>query len=136
MFRRKLRREKNKYRVKILFAGLLILTLIIVAAEFAYVNLSFGKNTFISPIAKESKSKSALLENTLDKNKILFSSVDVASDGSYAVSLKDSGEVILSSKKDIQSQLTSLQLILSRLTIEGKKLKKLDFRFSNPVISL
>ena len=56
------------------------------------------------------------------------------SDGSFAVTLQDGGEVILSSKKDIGSQLTSLQLVLSRLTIEGKKLKRLDFRFDNPVV--
>jgi hypothetical protein len=49
--------------------------------------------------------------------------------------LIDNGEVILSSKKDIGSQLSSLQLMLARLTIEGKKLKVLDFRFDNPVVS-
>jgi len=51
------------------------------------------------------------------------------------VELRDGGELILSSKKDLENQLSSLQLILSRLTIEGKKLKKLDFRYDNPVVS-
>ena len=58
-----------------------------------------------------------------------------SSDASLIVELENEGVVILSSKKDIRSQISSLQLILSRLTIEGKKLKILDFRYDNPVVS-
>jgi hypothetical protein len=134
MFRRKLKKEKSKYRLKIFFVALLFLAVIIVVSEYLYINLSFGRTNFISPIAKENKSKTASLESVLDKNKVFYNSVEVGSDSSFIVELKTGGEVILSSKKDLVSQLTSLQLILSRLTIEGKKLKKLDFRFTNPVV--
>jgi hypothetical protein len=135
MFRRKLKKDRLKYRFKILFIVLLFLSLAVVSLEYLSVNFSFGNAAYLSPIAKESKSRLASVENALDKNKIIYNSVAVASDGSYAVQLRDGGEVILSSKKDLGSQLTSLQLILSRLTIEGKKLKGLDFRFGNPVVS-
>jgi hypothetical protein len=89
----------------------------------------------ISPLAKGKTSKLIILENQLAKKKINFVSTIASSDGSFIVKFNDGGEVILSSKKDIGSQLSSLQLILSSLTIEGKKLKVLDFRFDNPVVS-
>jgi hypothetical protein len=135
MFRRKLKKEKLKYRFRMFFLALLVLSFALITFEYLSINFSFGKVTYISPIANQSKSRLASLESILDRNKIIYSSVDMVSDGSYRVQLRDSGEVILSSKKDLGSQLTSLQLILSRLTIEGKKLKELDFRFGNPVVS-
>jgi len=135
MFRRKLKKERSKYRLKIFFVVLIFLALIIVTGEYLYFNFSFGRAIIISPVAKESQSKLVSLETVLNKNKVLYSAVNSGSDGSFTVELESGGEVILSSKKELMSQLTSLQLILSRLTIEGKKLKKLDFRFDNPVVS-
>jgi len=135
MLHRRLKKDKAKYRVRILFLMLLFLSLSIVAAEYLLLNFSFGRAVFISPLAKVNQSKVASLESELDKKKIAFFSAGLNSDGSYTVELNEGGEVILSAQKDLDSQLSSLQLILSRLTIEGKKLKKLDFRFDNPVVS-
>jgi len=42
--------------------------------------------------------------------------------------------VLFNGEKDLESQLDSLQLILSRSKIEGKSIKKIDLRFSKPVI--
>lgn len=42
--------------------------------------------------------------------------------------------VLFNGEKDLGSQLDSLQLILSRSKIEGKSIKKIDLRFSKPVI--
>jgi cell division septal protein FtsQ len=133
--RRRLKKERSKYRIRILFILLLFLSLFIVTVEYLYLNFSFGRVTFISPIAKINESKLVFLESALDKKKIAFLSASLNLDNSFTVELKEGGEIILSSKKDLESQLSSLQLILSRLTIEGKKLKKLDFRYDNPVVS-
>jgi len=133
--KRRLKKERSKYRIKTLLILLICLSLLIVITEYLYLNFSFGRTTFISPIGKVSKSQVASLENALDKKNISFASANVNSDGSFTVELRDGGELILSSKKDLENQLSSLQLILSRLTIEGKKLKKLDFRYDNPVVS-
>jgi len=103
--------------------------------KLIYLNFSFGKVKFISPVAKETISKITFLEKLLDQDGILITNINTEADGSLRLHLKDGGEVILSSKKDLRSQISSLQLILSRLTIEGKKLKVLDFRFNRPVIS-
>ena|ERR1035437_672257 len=131
--RRLLKTEKIKARIKLVFIVLLVLVVVLILAEYLY--FSFATVSVISPLAKVNISKLNNLENTLTKNKITFSGADVNQDGSFTVKLVDGAEVILSSKKDLGSQLSSLQLILSRLTIEGKKLKILDFRFDNPLVT-
>jgi hypothetical protein len=135
MFQQKrlLKKDKIKERIKIVFFVLAILLILVIGIEFLYFN--FVKISVISPLATTKISKLNNLENTLSKNKISFSNAGVNQDGSFTVKLVDGSEVILSSKKDIGSQLSSLQLLLARLTIEGKKLKTLDFRFDNPVVS-
>lgn len=137
MFQRKrqLKKEKSKSRIKLAFTSLLFLLLALLLIEFLYLNFSFGRNTYLSPLAKEQKSKIITLEAELEKSNISFKTVSASSDASLVVQLVDGSVVILSSKKDIKRQISSLQLILSRLTIEGKKLKILDFRFDNPVVS-
>lgn len=134
--KRRLKKERSKYRIRTLFILLFFLLSLILVVEYLSLNFSFGRTSFVSPIAKIKQSKVTFLENTLEKQKIAFFSVNLNSDSSFTVVLKEGGEVIFSSKKDLDNQLSSLQLILSRLTIEGKKLKKLDFRFDNPVVSL
>ena len=133
--KRQLKKDKKKNRIKFAFKTLLALLFLLFIIEFAYIKFSFGKVTFISPIAKNKVLQNYPLENLLQKQKISYLSTSLSSDGSTIIMLKDGGEVILSSKKDIGSQISSLQLILSRLTIEGKRLKILDFRFDNPVVS-
>lgn len=43
-------------------------------------------------------------------------------------------KVLFSLEKDLQAQLDSLQFILNRAKIDGKKLKQVDLRFDKPVI--
>lgn len=133
--RRQLKKEKSKSRIKFAFITLVILVILLVLIEFLYLNFSFGRSTYLSPIAKEQKSKLISIEAELEKANIPFKTVNVKEDSSFEVHLIDNSVVILSSKKDIKSQISSLQLMLSRLTIEGKKLKILDFRYDNPVVS-
>lgn len=127
------RKKENTKKILLFFLSVFVIFLIL---EYVFLNFSFGGNSYINPIAKNNSSLVLEVEKELEKAKIPFSSVLQNSDSSVTVSLKDGGEVILSSKKDIQTQISSLQLILSRLTIEeGKKLKNLDFRYNSPVIS-
>ena|SRR3990167_11393345 len=132
---RKLKKEKTKQKTKFAFIALFFLFGFLAVFEYLYLNFSFGRTTYISPVAKNKTSKVIHLESELDKNNILYKTVHASSDASLIVELENEGVVILSSKKDIRSQISSLQLILSRLTIEGKKLKILDFRYDNPVVS-
>ena len=137
MFQRKrqLKKAREKNKIKFTLTALLILLIAFLLIEYVYLHFSFGKINYISPIVQGKASQDPLLESQLQKANVPFLAISLNSDGSSVVLLKDGGEVILSSKKDIKSQISSLQLILSRLTIEGKRLKILDFRFDNPVVS-
>ncbi|MBI2031171.1 MAG: hypothetical protein HYT08_01015 [Candidatus Levybacteria bacterium] len=130
----KKRKNKGKYLLfKILFAVLIFIS---ITSFFYILYLSFIKKpVVISPLGKKSVAKTQVISETLSKKQIPFASVETASDSSYLVNLSDGGQVIISSSKDIEIQISSLQLILKRLTIEGKRLKKLDFRFEKPVLS-
>ncbi|MBI3985179.1 MAG: hypothetical protein HY344_04595 [Candidatus Levybacteria bacterium] len=133
------KRRINKYSPKKGFKILLITILFIglITTFFSYLYINFYINTygFISPLSQTKESLLARVEEELEKQNISFGKVTSNSDGSLTVKLRDDSEIIFSSKKNVSSQITSLQLMLSRLTIEGKKLKSLDFRFDNPVVS-
>ena len=133
--KRVLKKEQSKEKLKLIIILSFIFVVVIFLGEIIYFNFSFGRTFYLNPIAKNAVSNTAILEEKLRKANVNFITVSASSDSSLVVSLSGSGEVIFSSKKDIGSQISSLQLILTRLTIEGKSLKILDFRFDNPVIS-
>ncbi len=134
--KRLLKKERIKEKSRNIFLFFLCSFIIFLIIEYLYFNFSFGRTSYLNPIAINKVSVISQTEDKLEKAKIYFTSVSLQDDGSLKVELKGGGEVILSSKKDIQNQISSLQLILSRLTIEdGKKLKNLDFRYDSPVVS-
>jgi hypothetical protein len=132
MFGAKTTKSRNKIQRKIflLLVLLIVLFVFIVARNFDLVT---NQNSVVSPLAKTT-SPNIKLEKLLLSENIPFSKIKVASDSSFIVFLQGGGEVNISQKKDLVAQISSLQLILSRLTIEGKKFKFLDLRFDKPVI--
>lgn len=89
---------------------------------------------FISPLGKI-ESYTAIIEKSLKEKNISFSQVLTLPDSTYAVNIVNNGQVKLSSTKDINEQISSLQRILIQLTIDGKPFKSIDFRFEEPIIS-
>lgn len=133
--KRQLKKEKIKSTTKTIFIILLFLSGVLILIEYLYFNFSLGRTTYINPVSKNQISNTIALEKELEKSNISFKTIYANPDGSLTVELTDSSIVIVSLKKDFKNQVSSLQLVLSRLTIEGKKLKSLDFRFNNPVVS-
>lgn len=125
-----LRKQRSFRKKLVLYSFLLALFFLI---YFAFSFLSNSK-TFISPLGKNN-SDIGKVEKILRDNNILFSEVLVLSDSSYAVFVTNNREIRLSSQKNINKQIASLQRILRELTIEGKSFKSIDFRFNEPVIS-
>lgn len=74
------------------------------------------------------------LEKILQEKKIAYSAVSKLQHTTYRIKLADGSEVFISSQKDINKEMSSLQFILKRLTMEGKEFTKLDLRFDKPVI--
>jgi hypothetical protein len=108
-----------------------------------YFSQNFRKKQLISPIAITGKPSQKIVNPnaTAHINELLtasnFHAIEVvaASNSAIFVTL-DSGEhIIFSENKDLNAQITSLQLIKRQLTIEGKRVNRIDFRFDNPVLS-
>ncbi|MCL5113751.1 MAG: hypothetical protein M1372_01105 [Patescibacteria group bacterium] len=131
--RQKIIRRNKKFPSRVVIICLFLIASVCI---ILYLYLSFFKKPFIvSPLGK-SNTKDIDIANLLYKENIPFASVSIASDSSFTVNLLGGGEVMLSSKKDITTQISTLQLILKRLTIEGKKIKILDFRFDKTILKL
>jgi len=77
----------------------------------------------------------SVVEAKLKEKNIDFSEIKPVN-GGYRILMKNGGEVLFSSHKDIALQISSLQFILSRLTMESKLFSRLDLRFDKPVVVL
>ena len=138
--RKKLRNRKQLSLKIFILVTLFVIT--IVAAYFTSLKL-FGKPLYISPLAKvisddfshKDDNNLEIIKKSLSEQKIEITSLKQTGT-SYVIVLKDDSQIILSSEKDIHSQISSLQFILSRLTMEGKLFTQLDLRFDKPVIKL
>ena len=115
MFKRP--RQDKSFRKKIFFYIFLLGTIIIL---IFFINLVFNSKDilFISPLGK-SNIDSANVGKILKGKNIAFSSVIVLSDSSFMIGILNNGQVRLSSQKDLEKQISSLQRILEELTIEG-----------------
>lgn len=92
------------------------------------------KEPVIKPVWYKNQKKLADIEKILKEKNIKYLKIEQNNDLSFNINLKDEGIVFISEKKDLEEQIDSLQLILSRLTIEGKRFRSLDFRYDKPVI--
>jgi predicted PurR-regulated permease PerM len=133
--KQKLRRTKHGKK-KRLAIFVLVALLSAILAIFLYSTYWAKKPLFISPIASNSQKLTKKLEKLLLDSGIDFSSITSQFNSSYMVRLKEDGEAILSLEKDFKKQIASLQAVLKQLTIEGKRLTSIDFRFDKPVITI
>jgi cell division protein YceG involved in septum cleavage len=139
--KRKISRQ-NKKKKKLFLLYVLIFILFSGALSFLYFNF-FRTQSFISPLAPDFKIDSAperqkklqIVKKLLDEKKIEYKEI-IVYDKYFALQMSDKSQVLISSEKDISTQLASLQFILSRLTMEGKAIDLLDLRFDKPVIRL
>lgn len=137
----KIKRQRRQYKYFIIF--FLFIGFLAFIFYFFYQILLKNKS-LISPVPISlsingrkilfSNIPDSNLANLLRKSGINYSLISSSSDLSYLVKLETGEEIIFSSKKDLNSQVSSLQLVLSRLKIEGKSFKRLDLRFDQPVV--
>lgn len=137
--RKKLKAKKRKTKFFVIFFIIIVLS---VGIFTYFVNKGLHtRANFISPLAKIAPSETVeqteknkqIISEELKKRKIEFRVIEVGGN-IYTIKLKDDSEIILSAKKDLIQQISSLQFILSRLTMEGKQFNKLDLQFDNPII--
>ncbi len=142
--KRQAKKKTSSLRTAIFFILSFIASIFLMKLLLFYPLQSFLiRKTLVNPIpspkienkkiSKVSISKIDEIKNLLSKTKIEISSVS-ASDSGFLVELRQGGRVIFSGNKPLSSQVSSLQLILSRLTIEGKGIVTLDLRFDRPIL--
>lgn len=134
MRRGKIKREKKINFLRTVLFFILPLTCLM---GFYIIYSSFANKKVASPLSR----KYVLLENEdisreLMKSGIDYSSIERTEDSSYLIHLSGGGLALISSTKNIKIQISSLQLMLSRLTIEGKRVKFIDFRYDRPIVRL
>lgn len=115
----------------------------VLLAAFFMIYLS-KKPLYISPIPSSNfkiklpnaaDGKTPELSDKLSKAKIEYNSI-VPQDNGMLIQMPSGEEIIFSNSKSLDSQISSLQLIERSLTIEGKRIARLDFRFDSPVLTL
>lgn len=142
MFTKKTTKRKPPKRVtkrrnrQLLYLIVFTVTLSSLSALTSY--LLIKQPVIISPLAgavlsaSDDSSKTILQE--LAKQNIHPIGIVEQSD-QITIKLSSTEEVLIVPNKDIASQLSSLQLILRQLTMEGKHFSRLDLRFDKPVIT-
>lgn len=138
--KRKLRDRKQKFQKVYIFLGLIVF-----GGILAYVTSLklFSENGYISPLSSHVLSDTSyqeekaldVIRESLEKNNIEVTTVDRKNE-TYIIRLESNAEVVLSAKKDLNEQISSLQFILQRLTMEGRRFSRLDLRFDKPAIVL
>ncbi len=135
----------NRQRKKLIFRFFSISALfIIVSGVGIYLFVTQrNKPLYISPLASNFHISAPTkkdhdiseIKKGLSKLSVKIDKIGQSGDD-YVVTLKDKTTVIFSGNKNIETQLSSLQFILTRLTMEGKSAVLLDLRFDKPVIRL
>lgn len=120
-------------RKKRRFVFVLISLALIILIGLASLPFFAKRDLYISPVTKNSDDAKKI-ETLLRDARILFLSISIDEDSSYKVKIEGGGEVVLSLKKDLERQITSLQPILKQLTIDGKKFNRIDFRYDKPLV--
>lgn len=139
MFKRKkvIKQRKESRKHTVLYLILFFCLVIGIASVFLYKKYVhyFRIPTFMSssvtlptPVQTKNTLTSLLAQKGITYTKI------ISTQSEYIIILTIGSQVILSNQKDLYAQISSLQFILSRLTMEGRQFSKLDERFDNPVI--
>ena len=136
------RKNKRTRKTRIIKSFLFIFFLVLLSGigTFFYI-LQARIPLYISPLAQnvlggmatDEDKKLDTLKNGLRKLHIDYDSIAKSRDY-YIITLKNKSEVIISDHKNISDQLSSLQFILTRLTMEGRAFRQLDLRFDKPVM--
>lgn len=136
------RKTKAKLKKFIVISGFFVI-ISLISFVGILTTVSLRKKTIITPLVSEAlstlskKTEDTSLEKLAEKLKkanIAFSDIAYATDSGVIVSLKTDNMLRFSKEKSYDKQISSLQLILGSLTIEGRQFLSLDFRFEKPLI--
>lgn len=146
MKKKPIKNRKNELRQKRLyFISIIISCFSVVTSSFLSYWLFLRPHAIISPLAmvfaasQTSSTNQQVdmlgnIQKQLADAKIVYSKINQIDATTYTITINDDETVFIDGSKDINRQIDSLQLITSRLTMEGKHFSRLDVRFDKPVI--
>lgn len=131
--------RKIKARLHLLIVLISIFFATLLVCGVIFTAFLFSGFTILSPITKSQSASTdaqiAEIQTFCQQNHIDCESVQTIDETSIQITLGNHSIILLSTKKDLKNQLSSLQEATAQLTIKGKQFKKLDFRFANIVIT-
>lgn len=136
--RRRKQKLQNKSRfpkIILMIAGIVVL-IAALSVLLSVVSSFFPKSqthNFLDPYEKNNDV--SVLKKDLEEANLFPEEVTVASsDASIVVQLDHGPTVYFSPDQDFKTQVSSLQLIISRLTIEKKQPNIVDLRYDKPIV--
>jgi len=134
------RRKKNRKKVFIIVLSILLVVVVLFGATMIanYLSHFFPKfnssknEKILSPI--DSTGSTSLSRAIADKN-IKITNLEIATDSGILNGKIVNGPLVyFSQSENVDIQASTLQLILSRLTIDAKKPILIDLRFKKPIV--
>lgn len=126
------KRSKRKLFLPVFLIGFLVLVVLGGLLRKVDLNLSReSQTTLFSPLPSSSPKDD--LENLLKEHGFIPKSLTYKDDMVQA-SFSGNLTVILSTSKDLTTQVLSLQFVISRAKIENRLPKVVDLRFTKPVV--
>ncbi|HUD44371.1 MAG TPA: hypothetical protein VMR41_02405 [Patescibacteria group bacterium] len=147
MKKKKIKNRKVILRNKRIFISSLIFSVTIIAISAGiFFYRTFRPKYYVTPLAVVSYKNTfttinstsdmvSQIKQMLNKENISYTNVSLNSQNTCQITLPQQQQVFLATDKDLSLQIASLQLITSRLTMEGKRFSRLDLRYDNPVIT-
>ena len=136
-------KRKQRNRKQLLLRIYIVIGVLILGgmSGFFVSQQLFFQSGYLSPLSQiivsavETSEESAVdtITAQFTKEEMEISSIK-KQDHLYFVLLTSGEEIVISSQKDIDSQISSLHFIIKRLTMEGRRIKKLDMSFDKPVV--
>ncbi len=142
-------KQKHAWRDKFIRSVELGLVFLVVIGTIVWLllssNFSFDKlfgdiSTVLKPkIASESATKNLSNEEKIkkflsEKHLVEVASISKTKEEDFEIKSKNGQTIVFSKEKSIEEQVSTLQTLLAKAKIEGKSLKKADFRFSKIVV--
>jgi hypothetical protein len=84
--------------------------------------------------SKETTNFEDSIRNLVDRKLLGISTIKRSDKGFYTLKSREGVSVIISENKDLESQVRTLQTVLSKAKIEKKKINLVDFRFEKLVV--
>lgn len=127
-----MKKQRNRFVVGLIFLFVLLGVIILVFVK--NLDKTFLKKEILTPLPKNDPTFE--IEEILRQKNIKFEDNAISSGSAILVKLTPPQdiEVWFDSRKDLSIQVSSLQIILNKFTIEGRKARKVDLRFSDPLV--